>query len=242
MMILLFTPGVAAQSPKTDVGIGPEVGDKKYFEVSSQLEQGLPALLENIKDTATYLKDKQITESLSTLRQAQTELTRGKSVLTKESQYEEIRVQIEKIESSLEKAEELIKDDKNQQALNQLAQAYRWTKSLSESPVLKLAATEIALNSASDQVRGGDYRSAGLFLQQAIDNLTKIQNDPNLNSGDLQKLKNDIIITQQQVVMGKLQDEKKLKGFYPGLAAARVNSLNTYYNIWSRSDMPWDLY
>ena len=91
-------------------------------------------------------------------------------------------------------------------------------------------------------IRDRNYSSAGIFLQRAIDNITKVQQDPRIQGAGLNQLKSDIIITQQQVVLGKLQDEKRLKRFYPGLAAARVNTFNSYYSIWNRNDAPWEMY
>jgi hypothetical protein len=116
------------------------------------------------------------------------------------------------------------------------------TKVISESPVLKMVGSEIALNQADRMIMNKDYNSAGIFLQRAIDNITEAQKDPRMDTPELNKLKNDIIITQQQVVLGKMQDEKRLKNFYPGLAAARVNTLNTYYDVWTRSNAPWEMY
>lgn len=245
ILILLFvsmTVGAQEGKLESDVEMGVGFSQQKYMEIETQLEQGLPNLLENIKDAGTLLKKDQVPESLEALKRAQQEIARDEKVLGKERQYVEMQTQADKIEAALNKAEVLIKGGKKNQALKELTQAYRRTQAMSKSPVLKLAATEIALGNASRQIQSRNYRSAGLFLQQAIDNITVIQNDPRVNQESLNRLKNDIIIVQQQVGLGKLQDEKRLKRFYPGLAAARVNALNAYYDVWSRTDMPWDQY
>ncbi len=240
-LVLLISPWVSAQGNiRTEVEMGGGEAQSKYVEVETQMEQGLPTLLDHIKNSGALLKNNETSQSLVALDMAKQEILRGEKILSDDPQYREIQIQADKIEESLQKAEDLIKANKKSQALQQLTQAYRLGQALSKSPVLKLAATEIALGNASQQIQGKNYRGAGLFLQQAIDNITSIQNDPTVNVGELNKLKNDIVIVQQQVVLGQLQDEKRLKRFYPGLAAARVNALNSYYDVWSRSEMPWD--
>jgi hypothetical protein len=85
----------------------------------------------------------------------------------------------------------------------------------------------------------GDYQNAALYLEQAVNYITEIQSAGPVNIPELSQLKSDIIVTHQQVVLGKLQDEKALGRFVPGLEAARYNTINSYYDIWSRSDEPW---
>lgn len=225
----------------TDIGVSTPTM-QKYIEIEHQLGQGLPLILEKIKGTADLVKKNQFQEGRDFLAQAIKEARLDEKVLSKDSHYKEIADYVDSMEDFLTKADEAMEKRQKQTALNNLAKAYNYTKVISGSPVLKLAATEIALGSASRMIEQKDFRSAGLFLQRAIDLITAVQQDPRVQGQELNQLKNEIIITQQQVTMGQLQDEKRLKRFYPGLAAARVNTLNSYYSIWNRNDQPWEMY
>jgi hypothetical protein len=215
---------------------------QKYTEIEAQLEQGMPMILEKIQETAALVKQNKFAEGRDLLRKAVEEARADEQIFTKESHYKEIANYIDKMEDALTQADQAMEKKQKKVALDQLARAYRMTKVIAESPVLKMVASEIALGQADRMIMNKDYDSAGIFLQRAVDNITQIQQDPRMNTQDLNKLKNDIIITQQQVVLGKMNDEKRLKNFYPGLAAARVNTLNTYYDVWNRSNVPWEMY
>jgi hypothetical protein len=228
------------QGMKTEVGVG--VTMQKYTEIESQLEQGMPMILEKIQETANLVKQNKFQEGRDYLATAVKEARSDEKIFTKDSSYSEIANYVDKMEDALTLADEAMAKKQKQVALNQLTRAYRMTKVIAESPVLKMVASEVALNQADRLIMSKDYDSAGIFLQRAIDNITDAQKDPRMNTQELNKLKNDIIITQQQVVLGKMKDEKRLKNFYPGLAAARVNTLNTYYDIWTRSNVPWEMY
>jgi hypothetical protein len=228
------------QNMKTDVGVG--VTMQKYTEIESQLEQGMPMILEKIQETANLVKQNKFEEGRQYLRTAMKEARSDERIFTKDSPYKEIADYVDKMEDTLTLADGAMEKRQKKVALEQLAKAYRMTKVISESPVLKIVASEVALNQADRLIMGKDYESAGIFLQRAIDNITEAQKDPRMNTPELNKIKNGIIVTQQQVVLGKLQDEKRLKYIYPGLAAARVNTLNTYYDIWTRSNVPWEMY
>lgn len=228
------------QNMKSDVGVG--VTMQKYTEIQSRLEQGMPMILEKIQETANLVKQDKFAEGRVLLRSAVEEAREDEQIFTKESHYTEIANYIDKMEDALTLADQAMERRQKKAALDQLARAYRMTKVISESPVLKMVASEIALNQADRMIMNKDYNSAGIFLQRAVDNITEAQKDPRMNTPELNKLKNDIIITQQQVVLGKMQDEKRLQNFYPGLAAARVNTLNTYYDVWTRSNAPWEMY
>ncbi len=241
--ILFMAPWAVAQEVPTvrsEVGMEPTM--QKYVEVEQQLSQGLPMILEKIQETANMVKKNQFEEARAFGKQAIEEARVDEKIFTKDSHFKEIADYVDKMEDFLTEADNALINKQKSLALKKLSEAYRYTKVISESPVLKLAAAEIALGSASRMIVGRDYKSAGIFLQRAIDNITAVQQDPKVNSQELNALKNEIVITQQQVVLGKMQDEKRLKNFYPGLAAARVNTLNSYYSIWNRSTMPWEMY
>ena len=242
-LILLFGPATFAQD-NTDIrsDVGMEPTQKKYVEVEQQLSEGLPLILEKIKETANMVEKDQFDEARTYLRQAIQEARSDEKIFTKDSHFKEISNYVDKMEDFLTEADKAMGNRQKSIALKNLSQAYKYTKSISESPILKLAAAEIDLGSASRMISGRDYKSAGMFLQRAIDSITEVQQDPRVNSTELATLKNDIIVTQQQVVLGKMQDEKRLQRFYPGLAAARVNTFNSYYSIWNRNDMPWEMY
>lgn len=240
---LCFAPALMAQEAtniRTEVGMDPTL--KKYVEVEQQLSEGLPMILEKIQATADLVKKNEFDEARTYLRQAIEEARTDEKIFTKDSHFKEISEYVDKMEDFLTEADKAMEKRQKSVALNKLKQAYSYTKTISESPVMKLAAAEIDLGAASRMITGRDYKSAGVFLQRAINNITAVQEDPRVNSKELDALKNEIIITQQQVTLGKLDDEKRLKRFYPGLAAARVNTLNSYYSIWNRSDMPWEMY
>lgn len=233
-------PAYSQEQMETEVGVGTTM--QKYLEIQSQLDQGMPLILERIKETANLVKQNKFKEGREYLRTAVQEARGDEKIFTKESQYKEISDYVDKMEDALTRADQAMEKRQKKTALGQLAKAYRMTKVIAESPVLKIVASEIALGEADRMIMNRDYHSAGIFLQKAIDNITQVQQDPRLNTQNLNKIKNDIIVTQQQVVLGKMKDEKRLKNFYPGLAAARVNTLNSYYDIWNRNDAPWEMY
>ena len=239
---LLFFPDRAhSQAPdSTQIGVSPSM--QRYTEIEQQLEQGLPLILSTIKETADLVKQNELEQAQAKLRKAIEEARTDEKVLSKESHYKEISDYVDKMEDYLTEADKAMERKQKKAALDYLAKAYNYTKVISGSPVLKLAASEIALGSADRMIMQRDYRSAGLFLQKAIDLITAVQQDPRIQGTELNKLKSDIIITQQQVTLGQLQDEKRLKRFYPGLAAARVNTLNSYYDMWNRNNAPWEMY
>ncbi len=247
LVFFLLNPGAQAQSnpPQTNQEqseIGVKLNDQQFSQVETQLEQGIPSILEQIKNIGDQVKLGNWEQAKQLLDQAKKDGQQVKRVLEQGPQYDEIESYVDKIREAMALTEQALGARQKKPALQNLAQAYKWAKAISESPVLKLTATEIALGQASQQILQRDYNAAGLFLQKAVDSISEVQQDPRVNSAELNKLKNDIILTQQQVVLGKLQDEKRLNRFVPGLAAARVNALNTYYTVWDRSNMPWDQY
>jgi len=239
---LIPVEGFSQGSEKMDTEVGVGMTMQKYTEIESQMAQGMPMILERIQETANLVKQNKYDEGRENLRKAVEEARSNEQVFTKESHYKEIADYVDKMEDALTLADQAMEKRQKKSALDQLAKAYRMTKVISESPVLKIVASEIALGQADRLIMSRDYNSAGIFLQRAIDNITLVQQDPRLNTQELNKIKNEIIITQQQVVLGKMQDEKRLKNFYPGLAAARVNTLNSYYDIWNRNNAPWEMY
>ncbi len=247
LTIFLFTPVAQSQfnSPQSNRDsseIGVNLNDQQFSQVETQLEQGIPNILEQIKNIGDQVKAGNWDQAKVLLEQAKKDGQQVKRVLEQGPQYDEIESYVDKIREAMALTDQAIISRQKRPALQNLAQAYKWAKAISESPVLKLTATEVALGQASQQILQRDYNAAGLFLQKAVDSISEVQQDPKVNSAELNKLKNDIILTQQQVVLGKLQDEKRLNRFVPGLAAARVNALNTYYTVWDRSNMPWDQY
>ena len=241
LLTLLVTPAaVYSQEIKSEVGMG--ITMKEYTEIETQLEQGMPLILEKIKGTGELVKKGQYEEGRAFLKKAIEEARAEEKIFSKESHYKEISEYVDKMEDALTRADQAMEKRQKQAAMTQLKRAYNMTKVIAKSPVLKMVAAEIALGQASRMIGQRNYSSAGIFLQRAIDNITTVQQDPKLNTDDLKKLKNDIIITQNQVVLGQMKDEKRLKSFYPGLAAARANTLNTYYSIWDRNNEPWMMY
>lgn len=216
---------------------------ERYTQIETQLGQGLPLILESIELAASQVKQNNFAAAETTLQKAINEARTDEKVLSKESHYREIAEYVDKMENSLTQAGEAIRAKRRSAALKNLELAHDYTQSIAKSPVLKLAAAEITLGQAERSLRNGDYSTAGIFLQRSIDYVTSVQQDPKLkDQKELNQLKSDLIVTQAQVVNGQLKDEKKLKNFYPGLAAARVNTFNTYYSIWNRNDQFWDMY
>lgn len=247
ILSLLFLPFSAiaqstGNSPQDDVQVGVS-GMEKYTQIETQLGQDLPLILESIQLSAKQVEQNKFEAAQATLKRGIQEARIDEKIFSKESHYREIAEYVDKMEDALTQANEAMAAKKRAPSLQNLRRAYTYTKAISESPVLKLAASEIALGQASREIRNGNYESAGLFLQRSIDYVVEAQKDPRLkNREELNKLKNEMIITQQQVVLGKMKDEKRLNNFYPGLAAARVNAFNDYYSIWNQGEiMPWDL-
>ncbi|MDX1386750.1 MAG: hypothetical protein R3257_04110, partial [bacterium] len=151
----------------TDIGVSTPTM-QRYIEIEQQLEQGLPLILEKVKGTADLVKKNQFEEGRAYLAQAIQEARVDEKVLSKESHYKEISDYVDKMEDYLTQADEAMQRRQKQAALNYLARAYNYTKVIAGSPILKLAASEIALGSASRMIQQKDFRSAGLFLQRAI--------------------------------------------------------------------------
>lgn len=231
------------QNPVQGTEIGGGMTDRQFLEVENQLSEGLPQILEGLKDTATLVESQQWEQAKAKLDRTIQECAQEKKILQDPRFFDEIESYVDKSRNAIQRADAAIAKKNKPVATTQLKEAYRYVKAISASPVLKLAASEIALGQASRMIGQNDYQSANMFLQRAIDNITQVQQDPRLQGNpELNKIKNEIIITQQQVSLGKLKDEKRLHRFYPGLAAARTNTLNSYYSIWNRGDQPWDMY
>ncbi len=230
-----------AQGMKTEVQMGgPKM--QQYIQVEGQVSQGLPDFLSKIQNAGIQLKKGKAAESLSSLNEAKADLENIMKVLGEDKAYQEIKNNFATVDDSLKNAIEALQGGKRKMATQAIAKAYRYGKALSESPTLKLTSTMVSLDVASQYIQNKNYSSAGTFLNRAIDTLGQIENNPKIDMKEVQNLKNDIVLLHQQVVLGKLADEKPIKTVYDRMAIANTNMLYQYYDMWSKNDVVWEQY
>ncbi|HEX5035400.1 MAG TPA: hypothetical protein VFW62_13050, partial [bacterium] len=106
---------------------------------------------------------------------------------------------------------------------------------------LKLTATKVALYNANRDIQNKNYTAAGDSLGRAIDNITAVENDPGVDQKELSSLKSSIVIAHQQIVLGKQADGTYMSKLYQRATAATSNALYQYYDMWTRTAVPWEL-
>ncbi|MCP5468412.1 MAG: hypothetical protein H7A32_04000 [Deltaproteobacteria bacterium] len=241
-VLLLFIysgPSLQSQTFDKDVSLGTET--KRLVQIEEDLGQRLKSLIDNLQKLAEITKKGNYVEARRLLLEMKKNLDQAERDVSGQRSLTSLKKFMSQLESDLRNANRALMKANKEEALNSLAQAYRRAQALedADSPVLKITAAEIALNNASDLIAGKDYQNAALYLEQAIDYITEIQTSGPIKTLELNQIKSDIIITHKQVILGKLQDQKALSRFVPGFEAARYNAINSYYDIWSRSDEPW---
>ncbi len=239
--LLFFPVAIHAQGAKTEIEMGgPKM--KQYIQVEEQVSQGLPDFLGKIQNAGMQLKKGKTNDSLNSLQDAQTELESSMKVLGEDKAYQEIKNNFVTVDNSLKNASDALKLGKRKMANQAIAKAYRYSRALSESPALKLTSAMVSLDVASQYIQSKNYSSADNFLNRAIGILGQIENSPKIDTQEIQSVKNDVVVIHQQVVLGKLADEKPIKTVYDRMAIANTNMLYQYYDMWSKNDVVWEQY
>ncbi len=243
LVTLFLIPQLAvAQSYETDISLNPEV--KNLVEIETNLNKRLEKLVRNLQNLANMTEKGDYLQARRLLLEMKKNIDHAERAVANQKSLTSLKKFLKSLENDLRTTNRALMKSNKKKALDALTDAYRRAQALkdADSPVFKLTSAEIALNQASQLISGKDYQNAALYLEQAINYITEIQTSGPINTQQLNQLKSDIIVTHQQVVLGKLEDEKALGRFVPGLEAARYNTIHSYYDIWSRSDEPWRRY
>jgi len=237
--LLSIIPAQVHAQPRTDVEI--VASTKTLIEAESKIQTGVPGFLDDLQEAQKLLRDNKWDESLASVEQAQAEVLQVLSSL-KGYNYQELELGLKNIEQNLREASFALKARRKVEANREIGEAYKLTKALSESPVMKLSAAKVSLGAANQEILNRNYSAAGLLLQRSIDDLTELEKNPNVNQGEIRALKNDIVIAHQQVTLGKMRDGSYMSKLYDRASAATTNSLYQYYDMWTRTPLPWDQY
>ncbi|MFO1462907.1 MAG: hypothetical protein U1F66_03960 [bacterium] len=240
-LVFLFAAGARAQStnPKSALELGKTSTDVE-LEVESTIQSGMSRLIDGIKESGDLVRKNQWEEGDAKLNEVRDFLKTAIGKMGGISGDEERELSFGKILNYLDEADYAIDMKRKREALNNLANAYKMTVALSKSPVLKLVASKVSLNLANQQIQSKNYASAGAFLDRAIDSLTQVQEDPSLNQKEINALKNSIVIAHQQVINGQRYDGSYMSKIYQRATAATSNALYQYYDMWTRTPVPWE--
>lgn len=240
--LALLSGPAFAQAPKSDVDLDSSAMSNEV-QVETQAQAGVPGLFDDLDRAIATLQKDDFDSSLASVGQARKEIAAILKLLDNNAEYQEVQLSLEKIDMVLQDANMAIRSKRKGGALRFLQAAQRFTKSLAASPVLKLTAAKVSIKLANKEIAGGNYASAGGWLERAIDALTSIMDNPSVNQNEIKALKNDIIITHQQVVLGKMKDRGYLSKLYDRASAATTNALYQYYDMWTMDpNTPWSWY
>ncbi|MCE9624199.1 MAG: hypothetical protein K8R69_01910 [Deltaproteobacteria bacterium] len=241
ILTLFFSVPLHAQvsNPKSTMELNPSSSDTE-IEVESALQNGMTRLIEGIKESGDLLKKNQWDDSSVKLKEVRDFLRGAMNKMGGIPADDERELSFGRILNELDSANYAIDQRRKKEAMQNLSQAYRMTVALSKSPVLKLVASKVSLYLANQQIESKNYVTAGAFLDRAIDSLTQIQQDPNLNEKEINALKNSIVIAHQQVINGKSYNGSYMSKMYQRATAATSNALYQYYDMWTRTPEPWE--
>lgn len=243
LVLLTLCPAlVLAQNSKSSSDVEMGSSTKSLLEVENKIQTGVPGFLDNIQDAQKLLKAGKWEESQAAIQQAQTELNQVADVIKSYSNFQEVDLGLKNIEMNLREANYALQRRRKVDANREIGEAYKTTKALADSPVLKLSAAKVSLGAANQEIINRNYANAGLLLQNAIDSLSALQDNPYINKQEINALKNDIVIAHQQVILGKMQNKNYMSQIYDRASAATSNSFYQYYDIWTRTNLPWDQY
>jgi len=200
-------------------------------------------LFDDLERAANSLKRNDFEDSQAAVAQARKEIAAMQKILADNPEYREVSMSLKKIDLTLEESAMAMQVRQKAKADAELQQATRFTKSLAASPVLKLTATKVSLMLANKDIQGGNYGSAAAWLDRAIDSITALLQNPNVNQQELTALKNDIVIAHQQVILGKMKDRSYMNKLYDRASAATTNAMYQYYDMWTMNpNTPWSWY
>jgi len=240
-LIFLFSLAARAQpqNPTSAMELGKGPNDVE-LEVENTVQSGMTRLIEGIKESGDLVKKNQWDEGQAKLKDVRDFLRGAVAKMGRIEGDEEREMSFEKILNYLDDADYAIGQKRRKESLNNLANAYRMTVALSKSPILKLVASKVSLYMANQQIQTKNYASAGAFLDRAIDSLTQVQQDPNLNQKEINALKSSIVIAHQQIINGQRYNGSYMSKIYQRATAATSNALYQYYDMWTRTPVPWE--
>lgn len=242
--LALISPSAAwAQNSNPNSKSALEVGKDSTsveVEVESTIQNGMNRIIDGIKESGDLIKKNKWEDGDAKLQEVRDFIRQAIDKMGQVPGDEERELSFGKILNYLDEANYAIDQRRKSPALQNLTQAYKMTVALSKSPVLKLVASKVSLYLANQQIQGKNYASAGAFLDRAIDSLTEIQQDPNLNQKEIDSLKNSIVIAHQQIINGQRYDGSYMSKIYQRATAATSNALYQYYDMWTRTPVPWE--
>jgi hypothetical protein len=243
-----------AQKPTSDVEMGTKVpkptsdvemssSAQPIIEAESQVQTGLPAFLVKIQQAQAMLRKNNWEGAQANIQQAKDALDITMVKLEKITTYEEVDLGLKHIELNLREALFALQHHRKADANREIGDAYKTTKALSVSPLLKLTTAKVSIGAANREILNKNYSNAGSLLQRAIDDLNALQGNSTVDQQEINSLKNDIVIAHQQVILGKkISDKNYLNQLYDRASAASSNALYQYYDMWTRTTLPWDQY
>ena len=239
-LLAVFQYNLAPAQPAKDKSALEVGAASTAIETEAQVQRGLPEFMQGIQAAVDALKKNDWEASQASLASVRKTYANVMDALNKISGDEERELGFRRIGQALDEADYALDARRKKEALDHLAQAYRLTKTLSQSPVLKLTATKVSLYYANQQIQSKNYTAAGDYLGRAVDNITAIENSPGMNQSELRSLKNSIVIAHQQIVLGKQADGGYMNNLYQRATAATSNALYQYYDMWTRTPVPWE--
>lgn len=219
----------------------PTSSTKSLIEAESKIQTGVPGFLDNLLEAQSLLKKNQWEDSLASIEQAKQEVE-GVFGALKGYDYQELELSLRNIDQNLREASYALKARRKVEANREIGEAYKLTKALADSPVMKLSAAKVSLGAANQEILNRNYANAGILLQRSIDDLTAVENSPNVDQSAIRSLKSDIVVAHQQLTLGKMQKPSYMSQLYDRASAATSNSFYQYYDMWTRTNLPWDQY
>lgn len=229
----------ANPNPKSALELGQTPTDVSV-EVESTIQSGMSRIIDGIKEAGDLVKKNDWADGDAKLQEVRDFIRQAMDKMKSVAGDEERELSFGRILNYLDEANYAVDQRRKSPALQNLTQAYKMTVALSKSPVLKLVASKVSLYLANQQIQDKNYASAGAFLDRAIDSLTQVQQDPNLNQKEINALKNSIVIAHQQVINGQRYDGSYMSKLYQRATAATSNALYQYYDMWTRTPVPWE--
>ncbi|KAB2841822.1 hypothetical protein F9K50_03240 [bacterium] len=229
----------ANPNPKSALELGQTPTDVSV-EVESTIQSGMSRIIDGIKEAGDLIKKNDWEDGDAKLQEVRDFIRQAMDKMKSVAGDEERELSFGRILNYLDEANYAVDQRRKSPALQNLTQAYKMTVALSKSPVLKLVASKVSLYLANQQIQDKNYASAGAFLDRAIDSLTQVQQDPNLNQKEINALKNSIVIAHQQVINGQRYDGSYMSKLYQRATAATSNALYQYYDMWTRTPVPWE--
>jgi len=234
--LFLLPPALTQQS---DITSGNPY--QYYSDIDQALTTKLPDFQQQLEGV---IKDFNKGKTPETLEWLKTTIAKGDAFIDRvrpDSNFDQLETSFDQIKNALVQAEAALQKKNYAAAKKALQRADVLTKVLLESPMLKMTQASIDLDQAGQRINNKDYIAAGMFLDHALDNLQgiNIEKNPKL-AAELDGIKNQIVITHQQVILGKYKADQDSRSIWKQMRQAQVESWSHYYDMWSNTYRPWD--